>query len=207
MNRAVFLIAAVMAGCSTMQSARTLAPGKTQVGVGMTLIDVSGQNSDSQFVGELRVAHGASDGVELGARIARTPGGGAAYSAVGVGAKFQLSHSATSSVALELPIALGWVDMSLHMRQSQTFEAFPTLYLGASLAKDVEGVFASRIGIAFDGDTSRYGYGASLGLRFGDQASGSALHPEVGMFHATDGGYGESGVTFLTIGISVTAGD
>ena len=208
MKRSAILLAGVLAGCSSMQSSRTLAPGKTQVGVSATRIAPNSDVGEPLYLGELRVAHGVSETFEIGGRLDRTPGAGDTYSGIGVYPKWQLSRSETSWVSFAVPLSVAWRDTSLHMIEGGTFEAFPTLFAGTMVGKDVEAVFAPRIAIAkaYSGGDPAYGFGATLGLRFGDPATGSALQPELGVFHATDPGGGE-GATFVTIGIGVTAGD
>jgi hypothetical protein len=212
-NRLILPLAAAgtLTACMSAQSARVLAPGKTQVAAGVTRLTATEADDDVIYLGELRVAHGVSDTTEVAAEVSRTPGVTEAYTSVAFAPKFQLSRTATSAVSLGLPLSLSWAERGISEVEGGTIGVFPTLYAGFDVSKEAELLIIPRFGIAKpmgdDAEGVAYGLGLGVGLRLGDSVTHSAIEPTLGFLQVRSSeGNGDS-VTFLMLGLAVTAGD
>lgn len=200
-------LAIALAGCTTMQSARVLAPGKTQVSAGVARSRVP--EYGALWLGEVRVAHGVTDGFELGAHVSRTPGSGETISALGIDPKVRLGEWPKARISAALPVSLAWDEKDSDVG-SPTLLVLPALFLGYDMSPETELVFAPRGGLvrttsADTASSTLYAIGATLALHIGDRATGAGVHPELGVLMY--GGGGVSTDVIATIGLSVTAGN
>lgn len=217
MSRAVTLACAsvVAAGalgaCTVAQSARVLAPGKTQVSVGANRTTASADEGDDVlWSGQVMVRRGLADKVDVGVILDRTPGSGEATSRLAVEPKVQLTAPGGNvTVSLALGAGVIWADgMTSDGLDAELggYMLSPTAYLGFELAPGAELVAAPRLHFVFPDGEDDHGtaYGASIGVRFTDPARTWAVHPELTYMTIDDTFVDES---FLTLGVSVSAGD
>lgn len=207
MKSAAIIVAVLFAGCSTLQSPRVLAPGKTRVSAGVSRVKPQNQQ-EAGWLGEVAVAHGVSSGAEIGVQISRTPGVAEAFTAVSVVPKLELSDTPTSAVSIAFPIGLSWSEEGLH-GEDGAFHLLPTLCMGMDMSPQVEAMFTPRALVAKSSESNAgtlYGFGGAIGLRIGDKATQSALQPELGLM-VIKSTSGDGSETIVTIGLSVSAGD
>jgi hypothetical protein len=209
MRTAAIAVVALLGACGTMQSARVLPTGKTQVSVGVARNSLSsGGKAEPLWLGEVELRHGVSDAVELGVSVDRSAGARSTISAFGVVPKIKLASNATTALALAVPVSLVWEETGSDVANG-SFMIFPTLLAGLDLSPGAELVFAPRAGVFLPSGASAslYGIGGSIGLNIGDRAKGGAIHPEAAVLvvqSLSDGGGSE---TLFTLGLSVTAGN
>lgn len=206
MSRVAIVVA--LAGCTSTQSARVLAPGKTQLAVGVARVTISEDDDGVLYTGQLRVAHGVSETAEIAAEVGRTPGAGETYTSFAVAPKFQISRSPTSAVSLAIPVSLAWGERGLDDVGGGTFAVLPTLYAGFDLSKDAELVIAPSLGVGktVDEPGALYALGLSLGIRMGDASTLSGFQPSLGFLRLSSS-EGRDSITFLMLGLGVAVGD
>jgi hypothetical protein len=201
--------AGALGACTAAQSARVLAPGKTQVSVGANRVTATDEDG-VLWSGQVMVRRGLADKVDVGVILDRTPGSGEATSMLAVEPKVQLTAPGGNvTVSLALGAGVIWADgMTSDGLDAELggYMLSPTAFLGFELAPGAELVAAPRLHFVFPDGEDDHGtaYGASIGVRFTDPARTWAVHPEVTYMTIEDTFVDES---FLTLGVSVSAGD
>lgn len=197
------IVAPLGAGCLAAQSARVLAPGKTQLAVGAGRSTVSGPDDDVVWHGTVMVRRGLARNVDGGLVLQRTPGGGG-LSFAAVEPKVQLTSSGRGAASVALALGPFWEDGigedGIDWDYGGVVVA-PTIFLGYDLAPTAELVFAPRLVLFLpdEGDSDTQ-VGASLGVRFTDRARTWAVHPDLAYLSTDD-------EAILTLGLSIAAGN
>lgn len=201
------VVAPLVTACTAAQSARVLAPGKTQLSVGAARSTPTGEAEGSLWTGQVAVRRGLGGIVDGGLSVQRTPGAFGAMWSVAVEPKVQLTP-ADSKTTLSVALAAGAVfeedpdddglglDLGLYV-------VAPTVLVGIDLAPTVELVFAPRITLLLpdeDNDDSQTEVGGALGLRFTDRERTWAVHPELSYLTLDE-------ESVLTLGLSISAGN
>jgi hypothetical protein len=209
MSRALLALSMLLAlgagACATShQSARVLAPGKTQVTTALARTSSSDEVGEGLWNGDLQVHGGVAPGVELGGRLVRTPGGGNTLSGASLEGRFQV---VPERVAIAVPVGFVWQE-EFDDFEGGAYTLTPTVFVGADVSPTLEVVAAPKLFVFIpdegDGDTE-VEWGGSVGLRVTNEARTWALHPELGLAHfSEDDGSGE---TFLTFGLGVSVGN
>lgn len=211
MIRAAAVAAVALAACVPGQSARTLAPGRTAltVGVAHTIASVAQDDEEPQWSGAVMLRRGITRRFDVGLVAARTPGTGDSRSTFAVDPKVQLTPP-TSRVTASLGLALGMLVHDDGERralgpQLDLALARPSVFLGVDATPTLEITLAGHawFGNSNDhGDESFTAYNLTGGLRVTDTARTWAIHAELGWLTVAD-----EDADFLTIGLGVTAGD
>lgn len=202
--------AALLAACAQMQSARLLRPGHTAVSAGLSRVslDDNSQNVPTYF-GEVRVAHGFSDTVEVGALVGRSAGNDQNGSAFGLAPRFRLRESSTSAISLSIPAMALWQENGAQFHGGE-LAVCPTVYVGFQLAPETELVLSPRAGVLFrpgdDTTSTLFLVGGAIGLSLGSPG-GATLHPEIGVMVDQPTSTAAPTELALTFGLGVTAGD
>ena len=209
MTRIVGLTIAMLAiGCAnSYQSARVLAPGKTQVTVGVSRVDIisdGGGDDEALWLGDLQVRHGMGPKFEGGFRLQRSPGTGEAISILGFDPKFALTDPASkTAISIGVPISVLWFENGSDFEDG-TILVTPSLFIGLELSPTVELVISPKVFyIKPDGADAEVELGGSIGVRFGDASRSWAVHPELGIVHFSEG----DGESFLMFGVGISAGN
>ena len=104
---ALVCVAATACGTS-YQSARVLAPGKTQVTAGLARTSSTEAGFDEGlWAGDLQAHTGVADKVEIGGRLVRTPGYGNTGSYAAIEGRFQV---VPDRVSVALPVGIIWAE-------------------------------------------------------------------------------------------------
>lgn len=205
MTRIALVLA--LTACTASQSARVLAPGKTQVTAAINRNEVTGDtDSDAIWSGEVMVRHGLGDRFDGGLRVARTPGRGEAVSLAQLEPKVQVTAAdAATTLALALGLGLAWGEQGSDFEDG-TYVIAPTVFVGHALSPTAELVFAPKLSVIKpDGSSeSLTGVGAALGVRVTDPARSWAVHPELLVQRISDDNDSE---TFVTLGLGVSVGN
>ena len=197
----------LLGGCTQMQSARVLRPGTTRVSAGIARASSSDDTAKLPFYfGELRVAHGIKDGVELGIQLGRSAGLDENISALGIAPKVRVYETFHGAISVAAPAVVAWEEHGTDFT-SGTFAFHPTVYVGLRLEDDVELVLSPRGGAVWRSETMErtiYMGGVAAGFSFG--AWGTAtIQPEIGITILRFDGSERNDAVF-TIGVGVTGG-
>ncbi len=198
----------------TYQSARTIAPGKTQVTVGVTRIqntsDEQGvdDEQDSGWAGDLQIRHGFAERFDFGARLQRMPGVGTTVSWLSIDPKVELTPVGSPAVvSIGVPAGVMWteeIDDGLDFANG-TIVVIPSIYVGFDLSPNVEIVASPKLFyIKPDGADEEIEVGGSLGLRFVDPARSWAVQPELAVMRIAED---NESATLLSLGVAISAGD
>lgn len=205
-----FMLCVLAAGCANAyQSARTLAPGKTQATVAVSRTEFLEEDGDeSLYVGELQVRTGFSERMDGGFRLLRNPGAGENISILQLDPKWQISQpGAKTAISIGVPIGAVWGENGLDDLEIVSYLITPSVYVGFELSPTVELVVSPKLFMIFPDDDdadSQIEIGGSIGLRFGDASRTWAVHPEVGLIRFSEGDASEE---FLMFGIGIAAGN
>jgi len=213
MTRAITLfVVTLLVGCaSSYQSARTLAPGKTQVTAALSRTELFSEGEFDEGVsvwgGDIQVRQGVVEKFDLGLRLSRTPGAEETLSQLSFEPKYQITADTSSTtVSVALPIGVGWAETGDDWEDG-TVLLVPTVFVGIDLSPTTELVFAPKMFALFpDAKTedSEVEFGASVGVRFFDASRTWAIQPEVSYLRFSEDG---ESISFLTFGIGVSAGN
>ena len=213
MTRVVTVFALVLlVGCaSSYQSARVLAPGKTQVTAALSRTDIFSDDELGDGVtawgGDVQVRQGVVDRFDLGVRLSRTPGALETLSQLAVEPKVQITDpNASTTLSVALPIGVGWAENGDDWEDG-TVLITPTVFIGVDLSPSAELVIGPKVFAIFpDAKTedSEIEFGGSIGVRFHDASRTWAVHPEVSFLRFAEDG---ESITFLTFGVGVSAGN
>lgn len=209
MSRPVAIAVAIgaLGACTTAQSARVLAPGQTQISVAANRVSVTDEDGVIWY-GQVMVRRGLAPKVDAGLILTRTPGGSGGVSMLAAEPKLQLTaHGAKTTFSLGLAAGALWSDQSTRDGLEGDVTGFlvsPTAYLGFELSPGAELVAAPRLYLIIpdEGGDNQTAFGATVGVRFTDAARSWAIHPEFTYLAVED-----ADETFLTLGVSVSAGD
>ncbi len=193
-----------LGACTTAQSARPLAPGKTQVSVALTGNRLVGtEDSDLLWTGQVMVRRGLSSNADLGVSLTRVPGSTDALSLALVDSKVRLTPEASeTTISASLGGGLIWADRGFDFDLG-AFVLTPALYLGLRLSPTAEAVLSPRLYVLLpqdDNDEREANLGGTVGIRFTNPARTWALHPELGLVRF-------AGEATLSLGLSISAGD
>jgi hypothetical protein len=199
----VGLLAIACTACTAMQSARTLAPGKTEVTVGLGRMSYEGDIDRGLWSGHAMLRRGIVDGFDLGVHLEHTPGGGG-VGAFAIDPKVRLASSGRTTLGAGIPLGILWSDdIELRFRGVM---ALPSLYLSLEISPYVDLVSNVRY-MASRGRTTETGafgtmtgFGASIGARFVDDTHTWAVQPEAGMTRVEES-------TYLTLGLTIAVGN
>jgi hypothetical protein len=213
MTRAITLfVVTLLVGCaSSYQSARTLAPGKTQVTAALSrtemFSEVEFDEGISVWGGDIQVRQGVVEQFDLGVRLARTPGAEETLSQLSIEPKYQITPGTSSTtVSVALPVGVGWAETGDDWEDG-TVLLIPTVFVGIDLSPTAELVIAPKVFALFpDAKTedSEVELGGSVGVRFYDASKTWAIQPEISFLRFSEEG---EGISFLTFGIGVSAGN
>jgi hypothetical protein len=173
----------MLVGCATPQSARVLAPGRTEVTVGVQHGAQDGPDGDASLYGQVMVRRGVGDNADLGIVYARTVGHDLPVSTLAFEPKFELTTPGRrTAVSLSLAGALAWnsagddggLDLS-------GYAVVPSVLVGVELTSRVELVATPRIVLVIDDDreTSELELAGSLGVRLTGPRDAWAVQPEL----------------------------
>jgi hypothetical protein len=213
-RRAGGVAIALLTGCaSSYQSARVLAPGKTEVTVGVTrgeflrdeaMTRLPG-NRVSTWTGDLQLRRGLFERFDGGVRLSRMPGTGESVSLLGVDLKAALTApDAKLAFSVALPISVGWAEYGGTLFYDGTIIVAPSFFAGFALSPCVELVIAPKLFMLLpDGEFEEreIEVGGSLGVRYGSASGGWAVHPEIGFMHLSEDDRTQDLITF-GLGIS-----
>jgi hypothetical protein len=203
--RIALLAFVLLGGCATShQSARVLAPGKTQVTTALARTSATeGGLDEGIWTGDLQVHTGVAPGFEMGARLVRTPGGAETASIASIEGRFQV---VPEHVSIGLPVGVLWEEQFDDF-EGGNFFLTPTVFVGTDVSPTTELVAAPRlfVFISNDGDDSEVEVGGSVGLRVTNEARTWAVHPELGLIQFSEGD-GDS-ETYLTFGLGISVGN
>jgi hypothetical protein len=199
--------ASAVAGCASQyQSARVVAPGKTQVTAAVTRIEFLEEGDGSTWAGDVQVRQGFGR-VDGGVRLIRSPGGFENQSQLGVDAKYELTApGASTAMSIGMPVAVAWGESGSDWMEGILILT-PTFFVGVDVSPEVELVFAPKVFFLLPDaktDDAEVEFGASVGLRVGDATKTWAVHPELSLFRFSEDG---EGVSFLSFGVGVSAGN
>ncbi|HUQ08426.1 MAG TPA: hypothetical protein VM261_38310 [Kofleriaceae bacterium] len=206
--RAALLVtagAALLAGaCATShQSARVLAPGKTQVTTALARTSATeGGLDEGIWTGDLQVHGGVAPGFELGGRLVRTPGGGNTGSIASIEGRFQV---VPERVSIALPVGVVWQE-ELDDFEGGNFFLTPTVFVGTDVSPTMELIAAPKLFVFIpdDGDDdTEVEIGGSVGLRITNEARTWAVHPELGIIQFSEG----TDATWITFGLGISVGN
>lgn len=209
MTRAALVLAVVACGCANAyQSARTLPPGKTQVGVALSRSEAFGdEGSDTVWLGDLQVRTGIGSRMDGGVRLTRNPGGGENVSLLSLDPKWELSKpGARTAVSIGVPVGILWAEQGLDDLDTGAYIIAPSVFIGMQVSPTTELVTSPKLFFILpdeDGD-NELEFGLSVGLRFTDAARTWAVHPEIGFLRVSEEGASEE---FMMIGIAIAAGN
>lgn len=186
---------------SDLQSARTLAPGESEITGSYSFVQVAndGEREKVQDNFGVQYARGLTDRTELRAKYFYISPDGEdtnGVSALGIGPKFSLVED---RVALYTPIGLGFgggIDVG------DTWQAQPTLLFTAPLGENAELNASTKAQFWFEelGDPN---LAFNLGLGFGPDLDAWAIRPEVGVLLNP----GEDGTAWsFSVGVSRALG-
>ena len=200
----------LVAGCAqSYQSARVVAPGKTQITGALSRTESISEDDDDGAIysGDVQVRQGVSDRFDLGLRLVRTPGAGEVLSQLGVDPKVQITApDSTTTLTVALPISVAWAEEGDEWGEG-VLVLTPTVFVGIDLSPAAELVMAPKVFVFLpDGktDDSEVEVGGSIGVRFSDASKTWAIQPELGLLHISEG---DDGASFLTFGLGVSAGN
>ena len=198
------LLACAAAGCvSPYQSARVLAPGKTQATVSVTQVRSIEDSDDKLWVGDVQVRHGFDGKLEGGIRLGSAPSNDDTANQIFVDVKAKLSQTDTTAVSVALPVGIYFGQRGFDFEDG-TIAIAPVLFFGAQLSPEAELVVAPRVAYLIpDNDDNETALGVSLGVRFGPPSTGWAIHPEVGIMKLMADGTDP----LITFGIGIAAGN
>jgi hypothetical protein len=210
-RRAAALLLVPLAACLGGQSARTLAPGRTALTVGLarTHVEPDADRDETRWAGQVLLRRGLGSRVDVGVLVARSPGDGFSRSTIAVEPRVQLTPPA-SRITVSLGATVGALihdDGNRHALAPQLDLALlrPTAYLGVDLAPTAELVLAPTAWFGRSNDHGAEAFtavGGALGLRLTDRARTWAVHPELGYLAVLD-----EDERFVTVGLSVSAGN
>jgi hypothetical protein len=213
MTRAItLLVLTMLVGCaSSYQSARVLAPGKTQVTAALSRTEIfsEGELGDgvTAWGGDIQVRQGVVEKFDFGVRLSRTPGALETLSQLAIEPKFQLTgKDASTTISIALPIGVGWAENGSDWEDG-TVLLIPTMFVGVDLSPTAELVIGPKVFAIFpDAKTedSEVELGGSVGVRFFDASRTWAIHPEISYLRFAEDG---SSISFLTFGVAVSAGN
>ncbi|HEY5934362.1 MAG TPA: hypothetical protein VIU61_07005 [Kofleriaceae bacterium] len=212
MTRVVIFLLPLALGCaSSYQSARVLAPGKTQVTAAVSRTDIFSEDELGDGVtawgGDVQVRQGVVDRFDFGVRLSRTPGALETLSQFSLEPKVQITGpEASTTLSVALPIGVGWAENGDDWEDG-TVIITPTVFVGVELSPSAELVIAPKVFAFFpDAKTedSEIEFGGSIGVRFHDASRTWAIQPEVSFLRFAE--EGES-ISFLTFGVGVSAGN
>ncbi|GEM_PF-5332047 len=196
MTRALLVLA--LTACTSVQSARTLAPGSATVSVGLGRASSFEENVDEgDWAGHLMVRFGLVDGFDLGLHAVHTPGNGG-VGVLAIDPKVQLAH--TGRIAVSVGSPAGIVVGEAPEASLEGYFVLPALYVGVEVSPSVEMIVTARYNVGLDADNpTRTGYGAAFAPRFIDETKTWAVQPEIGVLHAEE-------TTYLTFGLTIAVG-
>jgi hypothetical protein len=203
------LIVLVCSGCTALQSARTLAPGKTELTVGLGRAASSDRFEDGDWSGRLMVRHGLADGFDFGLAVDHTPGTNGT-GAIEIDPKVRVTRNDRTTLALGVPAGFIWFEGE--ELETLGFALAPSMYLSLDAAPSVELISNVRYVFNFVENItgSRYertdAFGASFGLRFTEKARTWAVTPEFGLLRVPATKY-TGQATYLTFGLSIAVGN
>ncbi|HEY5946598.1 MAG TPA: hypothetical protein VIV40_13945 [Kofleriaceae bacterium] len=197
----------LLVGCaSSFQSARTLAPGKTQVTAGLARV-MPTEGSGHANVGDVQVRTGISDSVDGGLKLSRTPGAANTVSGIGADLKLRITDpAAKTTVSFALPVGAVWEERGTDWGNG-LLTISPTILIGVELSPTTELVLGpALVWVLPDGgtDNSEAEFAATIGVRFTDPSRTWAVHPEIGIMHISDSGNSEN---LLSFGLGVAVGN
>jgi hypothetical protein len=204
--RAALLALVLLGACATShQSARVLAPGKTQVTTALARTSATeGGLDEGIWTGDLQVHTGVASNVEVGARLVRTPGGAETASIASIEGRFQV---VPDHVSVALPVGILWEEQFDDF-EGGNFFLTPTVFVGTDVSPTMELVAAPKLFVFIpddDDDDTEIEFGGSVGLRITNEARTWAVHPELGLIQLSEGdGDGE---TYVTFGLGVSVGN
>lgn len=200
MTRVVVLL--VCSACTTTQSARPVAPNTVEISVGLGRAAQFDEDiAEGDWLGDLMVRFGITDGADFGIHALHTPGAGGP-GAVAIDPKFRIGENGRSMLSLGVPVGYVWGDGADGDLRGGF--AVPALYLGIQLSETLEFVSSVRYMLTLADDPSMTdkvmkGFGASFAPRFIDGQHSIAVAPEIGFMRVDD-------QSFLTFGLSVGVG-
>ncbi len=207
MRSALLLLAFVVLGagaCATShQSARVLAPGKTQVTTALARTSATEAGLDEGiWTGDLQVHTGVAPNFEVGARLVRTPGGAETGSIAEIEGRFQV---VPEHVSVALPVGILWEEQFDEFDGGNYFLT-PTVFVGTQVSPTMELVAAPKLFVFIpkDGDdNTEVELGGSVGLRITNEMRTWAVHPELGFVQFSEG----TENTYVTFGLGVSVGN
>ena len=205
MSRAALMVAFVVGGgCTMPQSARPLAPGRTQVAVGWATLAHPQLEDDADLAsGQVMVRRGIAARTDAAIVLSRLPSQSASTSMAMLEAKVRLTPAeGPLTVSLAVGTGVVWTDDAWDFDR-EAVVVTPTLYVGYDLSPTAEIVITARGYLAAIDDDNQHrelNGGASIGARFTDRARTFALQPQLTVI-------GADRETYVTVGVAMSVGN
>ena len=197
-RRALMLALVVGGGCTMPQSARPVAPGRTQVAVGWSTLAYPDLEDDVDLAsGQVMVRHGIAERADVAVVLSRLPSQFASTSMAMLESKVRLTPSeGPLTVSLAVGAGVVWSDEAWDFDR-EALVVNPTLYASYDVSPTIEIVVAARGYLAAIDDANHHrevNGGASIGVRFTDRDRTVAVHPQLTVIAADRDAYAALGV-------------